>query len=145
MIAVHKLPARYAPVVMPLILSVLMPFVVSTIPTLRSLGPTSGFLAAWPGGWGLSRLVAFPTLLAVLRLVRRIVALLVAPPSLKADDSRTLAAVVVCYFSPMRPTRTKATVLTVMLSDSRTNPSPSASASSPLLVSSAIAVVMVRV
>jgi hypothetical protein len=46
MIAVHKLPARYAPVVMPLILSVLMPFVVSTIPTLRSLGPTSGFLAA---------------------------------------------------------------------------------------------------
>jgi tungstate transport system permease protein len=30
-------------------------------------------------------------------------------------------------------------VLTVMLSDSRTNPSPSASASSPLLVSSAIA------
>jgi hypothetical protein len=80
MTAVRKLPARYASVVMPLILSVLMTFVVSMISTLRSLGPTPAFFAAWPGAWGLSWLVAFPTLLAVLPLVRRIVSLLVAPP-----------------------------------------------------------------
>lgn len=79
MIAVRKLPARYAPVVMPLVLSILMTAVVSIISTLKSLGPTPLFLATWPAAWGLSWLVAFPTLLVVLPLVRRIVAFVVAP------------------------------------------------------------------
>ncbi len=48
-------------------------------------------------------------------------------------------------FPPIRPTSSNATVETAMLSDSRIRPSPSASGRSPLLVSSAIAVVMVRV
>ncbi|WP_027528376.1 DUF2798 domain-containing protein [Bradyrhizobium sp. Ec3.3] len=77
MIAVRKLPARYAPVVMPLVLSILMTAVVSIISTLKSLGPTPLFLATWPAAWGLS--FAFPTLLVVLPLVRRIVAFVVAP------------------------------------------------------------------
>ena len=76
-----KLPARYAAFVMPLVLSVLMTFVVSAISTLRSLGPTPAFLATWPATWGLSWLVAFPVLLAVLPLVRKIVALAVEAPS----------------------------------------------------------------
>ena len=76
-----KLPARYASVVMPLVLSLLMTFVVSAISTLKSLGPTQAFLATWPVAWGLSWLVAFPTLLLLLPMVRRIVALVVAPPS----------------------------------------------------------------
>lgn len=77
-----KLPARYAAVVMPLVLSVLMTFVVSAISTLRSLGPTPAFVATWPAAWAISWLVAFPTLLAVLPLVRRIVALAVEAPGL---------------------------------------------------------------
>jgi hypothetical protein len=76
-----KLPARYAAIVMPLVLSVLMSFVVSGISTLRSLGPTPAFVATWPGTWAISWLVAFPTLLAVLPLVRKIVALAVEAPS----------------------------------------------------------------
>lgn len=76
-----KLPARYAAIVMPLVLSVLMTFVVSAISTLRSLGPTPAFMATWPGAWAISWLVAFPTLLAVLPLVRRIVAFAVETPS----------------------------------------------------------------
>ena len=76
----RKLPARFAPIVMPLILSVLMTFVVSVISTLKSLGPTPAFLATWPGAWALSWLVGFPTLLVVLPLVRRIVSLLVESP-----------------------------------------------------------------
>jgi hypothetical protein len=76
-----KLPARYASVVMPLVLSLLMTFVVSAISTLKSLGATPAFVATWPIAWALSWLVAFPTLLALLPLVRRIVALVVAPPS----------------------------------------------------------------
>jgi len=78
---VRKLPPRYASVVMPLILSVLMTFVVSIISTLKSLGPTPAFLATWPGAWALSWIVAFPTLLVVLPLVRRIVSLVVESPA----------------------------------------------------------------
>ena len=55
MFAVRKLPARFAPVVLPLVLSILMTFVVSVISTLKSLGPTPAFLATWPGAWDTSR------------------------------------------------------------------------------------------
>ena len=58
-----------------------MTFVVSGISTVKSLGPTAGFLRTWPGAWALSWLVAFPTLLLVLPVVRRLVALVVAPPA----------------------------------------------------------------
>jgi len=66
-----KLPARYAALVMPLLLSILMTFVVSAVATMRSIGLASGFLAIWLSGWGLSWLVAFPTLLLALPLVRK--------------------------------------------------------------------------
>lgn len=77
----RRLPARHAGLVMPFILSVMMTFVVSGIATLRSLGPTPEFLRTWPGAWGLSWVVAFPTLLLLLPLVRRIVGLVVEPAS----------------------------------------------------------------
>ena len=75
----HRLPPGSAAWLMPLVLSLLMTFVVSGISTLRALGPGPQFLSEWPGAWGLSWLVAFPVLLLVLPLVRRIVAWLVAP------------------------------------------------------------------
>jgi uncharacterized protein DUF2798 len=75
-----KLPARYAAIVMPLVLSALMTFIVSAISTLRSLGPTPAFIATWPATWGISWLVAFPILLVVMPLVRKIVALTVEAP-----------------------------------------------------------------
>ena len=59
----RKLPARYAGILLPLVLSVLMTFVVSAIATARSLGLGADFLATWPTAWGLSWVVAFPTLL----------------------------------------------------------------------------------
>lgn len=77
----RKLPAHHASYVMPLALSVLMTFVVSAIATARSLGLGPDFAAAWPSAWGLSWLVAFPTLLLVLPLVRRIVGLIVEAPA----------------------------------------------------------------
>lgn len=75
----HILPPSAAAWLTPLVLSLLMTFVVSAIATLRALGPGPDFLAAWPGAWMLSWLVAFPALLLVLPVVRRIVAWLVAP------------------------------------------------------------------
>jgi hypothetical protein len=56
-----------------------MTLIVSGISTLRLLGPTQAFLQNWPGAWGLSWLIAFPVLLAVLPVARRLTALLVAP------------------------------------------------------------------
>lgn len=67
--------------VTPFFLSVLMTFVVSGISTLKALGPTAEFLQTWPLSWALSWIVAFPTLLLVLPVVRRLVALVVAPPA----------------------------------------------------------------
>lgn len=76
----RKLPARYAAVVLPLILSLLMTCVISGISTVTALGPTAAALRDWPVAWALSWMVAFPTLLVVLPLVRRLTALLVQQP-----------------------------------------------------------------
>ncbi len=76
----RKLPARYAALATPFLLSLMMSCVVSGISTLQALGPGLEALRAWPRGWALSWLIGFPTLLVALPVVRRIVALLVAPP-----------------------------------------------------------------
>ncbi|MDT9001463.1 DUF2798 domain-containing protein [Paucibacter sp. APW11] len=73
----HKLPPHYAGIVMPLLLSLLMTCIVSFIATLRGLGWVPDLLQRWLGAWGISWLVAFPVLLAVLPLVKRLTALLV--------------------------------------------------------------------
>jgi len=76
----RKLPARYAGLVMPFLLSILMTFIVSLISTLRSVGMVDHFTSVWMGSWALSWLVAFPTLLVVLPLVRRLTGMLVETP-----------------------------------------------------------------
>lgn len=75
----RKLPARYGGFVMPLFLSIAMTFVVSAISTLKSLGFNASFLSTWPSAWAISWLVAFPTLLIILPMVRWLVALVVEP------------------------------------------------------------------
>lgn len=74
-----RLPARYAPLVTPLVLSLLMTFIVSLISTLKGVGLRPDFMAVWGPAWGLSWLVAFPTLLLVLPVVRRIVGWICQP------------------------------------------------------------------
>lgn len=76
----RKLPYRYAAIVMPFVLSIIMTFVVSGVSTWKSLGISAEALAVWPQAWGLSWLVAFPTLIAVLPVVRRVVSLVVEAP-----------------------------------------------------------------
>jgi hypothetical protein len=75
----RKLPARYAGLVMPFLLSILMTCVVSLISTLKGVGPVANFASIWLGAWGVSWLIAFPTLLLVLPVVRRLTAAVVAP------------------------------------------------------------------
>ncbi len=72
-----KVPAKYAHLVLPFLLSIFMTCVVSLISTLRGVGFSYRLLELWPSAWGLSWLVAFPTLLLVLPLVKKLTALLV--------------------------------------------------------------------
>jgi hypothetical protein len=77
----RKLPARWAGVLMPLLLSVFMSCIVAGIATLKSVGFNDGLLPQWMAAWAVSWLVAFPALLGLLPIVRRLVAAMVqAPP-----------------------------------------------------------------
>lgn len=60
----------------PLMLSVVMTFVVSLVSTLVTSGWTGAGPWLWLRAWGLSWVIAFPTLLIVLPLVRRVTAAL---------------------------------------------------------------------
>jgi hypothetical protein len=71
------IPARYAPILFGLILSGLMSFIVSGIATFKSLGSLDGFMGLWLQAWAISWAVAFPTVLVVAPITRRIVAKLV--------------------------------------------------------------------
>lgn len=75
----RRLPPRAAVWLMPLLLSVMMTFIVSGVATLRGIGLAPDFFTIWMQAWGLSWLVAFPTMLVVLPIVRRIVVKLVEP------------------------------------------------------------------
>lgn len=76
----RKLPARYAGFVMPLLLSILMTCIVSLISTFKGIGWVPGFWKLWLGAWAVSWVVAFPTLLLALPLVRKLTGYLVAAP-----------------------------------------------------------------
>ncbi len=76
-ISFRKLPARYAGVVMPFFLSLMMSGIISFITTLRSVGWQAMSLTGWLGAWGISWVVAFPTVLMLLPVVRRLTAMVV--------------------------------------------------------------------
>jgi hypothetical protein len=76
-VKLKRLPARYAAVLFPLLLTVFMTAVVSFIATVKTAGLTPNIGALWLGAWGVSFTIAFPTLLLVQPLVRWIVAILV--------------------------------------------------------------------
>lgn len=71
------IPARFAPILFGLILSGLMSLMVSGIATARTSGMAGDFLYRWiVGGWLPSWAVAFPVVLVVAPLTRRMVGLL---------------------------------------------------------------------
>ena len=76
----RKLPARYHWLVLPLVMSIFMTCVVSGVSIARVRGVDTGFVDAWLPAWGLSWIVAFPVLIAIMPLVRRIVGHLVEAP-----------------------------------------------------------------
>lgn len=75
----RRLPARWAALMFPLILSICMTFVVSGIATFRAVGAADHFIGLWMGSWAVSWAIGFPVLLLVLPAVRKIVGLIVRP------------------------------------------------------------------
>ena len=67
------IPARYATIAFAFVLSALMSFLVSGIATLRNAGFTDDFFSLWIGAWLPSWLFAFPTVVVVAPIARRIV------------------------------------------------------------------------
>jgi hypothetical protein len=76
----RKLPARYAVILTPLIISVFMSCIVACISTIRGYGLGTGFVTVWMQSWATSWVIAFPILVIVLPVVRRIVGVLVEQP-----------------------------------------------------------------
>ena len=71
------IPQRYEHVVFGLILSGLMSFIVWGISTVLALGFAPDFLMRWIGSWLPSWAVAFPAVLIVAPVARRIVGAMV--------------------------------------------------------------------
>lgn len=79
------MPARFAPVLFGFILSGLMSLLVSGIATFRSAGLIDGFLGIWISAWLPSWLIAFPVVLIVAPVARRLVGFLVKAPATRAN------------------------------------------------------------
>lgn len=66
------LPKSYEPYAFGLLLSGLMSFIVSGLSTFLAVRSLDGFLGLWLGAWLPSWLIAFPSVLIVAPIVRRI-------------------------------------------------------------------------
>lgn len=71
------IPAKFAPALFGFILSGLMSLLVSGISTWRAAGLGDGFTPLWIGNWLTAWAIAFPVVLFVAPLSRRLVGLLV--------------------------------------------------------------------
>ena len=65
---IPKLPAKWALVIVPFILSCLMSGIISMINMLRNLGWIEGFMALWFHNWMISWAIAFPIVVTLLPL-----------------------------------------------------------------------------
>lgn len=79
------MPSRFAPVLFGFVLSALMSFIVSGIAIFRNAGLVDEFLSLWINAWLPSWLIAFPTVLVVAPLARRLVGMLVKMPTARVQ------------------------------------------------------------
>lgn len=75
-----KLPPKAMHFVMPLLLSLFMSSIISFVATLKAMGLAPDLFTSWLKAWGISWLIAFPAVLIVLPIVRRIAGLIVESP-----------------------------------------------------------------
>ena len=85
--AFRKLPAKYVHFILPLMVSVFMSCLVSGIATWHSLGLVPHLVGSWMSAWGFSWVIAFPVLLIVMPVARRLAFLLVEHPQTTLEKS----------------------------------------------------------
>jgi hypothetical protein len=73
------LPKRHEPFAFGLLLSGMMSLIVSGVSTFLAVGAVAGFAALWLKAWLPSWVIAFPTVLVVAPLVRRILQRIIRP------------------------------------------------------------------
>jgi hypothetical protein len=71
------IPARYSHILFGFILSGLMSCMVSCVSTLRIMGLADGFIGNWMSAWTVGWALAFPAVLVVAPITRRLVAQLI--------------------------------------------------------------------
>jgi hypothetical protein len=72
------IPRKFEPILFGFVLSGLMSLLVSGISTLRAAGVGPGFVPLWAGSWLMAWLFAFPAVLLVSPVARRVVRSLLA-------------------------------------------------------------------
>ena len=72
------IPARYAPILFAFLLSGMMSFIVSGVAIMRAVGFNATLPQAWLGGWLPAWCVAFPCVMILAPVTRRMVARLTA-------------------------------------------------------------------
>ncbi|RZJ25811.1 MAG: DUF2798 domain-containing protein [Haliea sp.] len=82
------IPRKFEPVLFGFFLSGLMSLLVSGIATLRAAGLGPGFLPLWAGSWLTAWLFAFPAVLLVAPLARRVVRSLLVPEPAEKHTAR---------------------------------------------------------
>ncbi len=74
-------PARYVHLLFSLILSGIMSLLVSGVATFRAAGLAEDFVALWASSWISSWILAYPSVLVVAPIARRVTNLLVRQPA----------------------------------------------------------------
>ncbi len=85
--ALRKLPAKYLHFVLPFLISIFMSCLVSGIATWHSLGFVPNLFQSWMSAWAFSWVIAFPVLLVVLPVARRLALLIVEHPQIAPEKS----------------------------------------------------------
>jgi hypothetical protein len=67
-----KIPAKFAPLVFAFFMSMLMAFLMSAILTLVNLGPVPDFITRWMRAFAIAWCCAFPAVLLVAPIARRL-------------------------------------------------------------------------
>lgn len=75
------IPARFAPIAFGFFLSMIMSAVISCVSTISAVGISADLSAVWFKAWYSSWFIAFPAVLIVAPIARRIVGRLTKPPT----------------------------------------------------------------
>ena len=76
-----KLPAKFAPWIMPLMLSGIMSAIISFINIVKTLGFVDGLFTIWLQAWVLSWAIAYPAVLTAFPIVKWIMSKIIETPT----------------------------------------------------------------